>query len=52
MLIQKKKKEKKRFDGCSIGIGTTSSASALAPFTNISISSQQNNISRTQKQRV
>jgi hypothetical protein len=37
-----------RFDGRSIGIGTASSALALALFTDISIGSKQNNIGRTQ----
>jgi hypothetical protein len=40
-----------RFNGRSIGIGTALSASVLAPFTDIGIGSQQNNVRRTQNQR-
>jgi hypothetical protein len=46
-----------RFDGCTIGISTTSSA--LAPphwhrhrLTDIGVGSSQNNVSRSQKQQV
>jgi hypothetical protein len=41
-----------QFDGCSIGIGTASSASASALLTDIGVGSKQNNVGRTQKQQV
>jgi hypothetical protein len=41
-----------RFDGRTISIGTTSLASALAPLTNIGVSSLQSIVGHSQKQQV
>jgi hypothetical protein len=41
-----------RFDGRTISIGTTSSASALAPLTDIGVGSSQSIVGRSQKQQV
>jgi hypothetical protein len=41
-----------QFDGRTIGIGTTSLALALAPLTDIGISSSQSNVGRSQKQQI
>jgi hypothetical protein len=41
-----------RFDSHTIGIGTASSASALAPLTDIGIGSSQSIVGHSQKQQV
>jgi hypothetical protein len=41
-----------QFDGRTIGIGTTSSASASAPLTDIGVGSLQSNVGCSQKQQV
>jgi hypothetical protein len=41
-----------QFDGHTISISTTSSASASALLTNIGVGSSQNNVGRSQKQQV